>query len=124
MAFKYRKEAEDILAGKWVEEMSDQITAELHLVGEPHLKSKRVIIVNNVGKYSGRYYTKSVHHSNDGGYTTIAYLSRNSGFEDKAKYSKENIDTLINKNRLSNKEFLELVQKTPKGKYYSQLFRK
>jgi phage protein D len=117
-----KKEAEDILAGKWVEEMSDQITAELSVVGEPNLFARRVIYVDNVGKYSGKYYVKRVHHSSEGGYVSVADLTRNSAFDVGEKYSLTNAAETVNKERPSAREFLEAAQKTPKGKYYTRLF--
>lgn len=117
-----KKEAESILAGKYITEMEDQITADLYLVGEPKLKSKRVITINNAGKYSGKYYVKSVTHSFDGnGFITIVKLSRNASFDDGEKYSRQTLDSLVNKNRLSKKEFLEETKMSPLVQYYRKL---
>ena len=119
-----KEEAEIILAGAYREEMEDQITADLHLIGEPKLKSKTVIEVNGVKKYSGKYYVKSVNHVFDGsGYVSIGKLSRNSAFDDKEKYSKENISALVNKNRASKKEFYKLVEGSSLGNYYKRLLK-
>lgn len=119
-----RKEAEDFLAGKWIEETNDQITAELHLIGEPFLTARRVVEVQNVGNFNGNYYVKRVVHSggNDG-YTSVAELTRNSAFDKKGKYTKENIDSQINKDRMTVKEFLKKTKGSTKSKYYQRFFK-
>jgi len=119
-----RDEADAILQGRYIKEMEDQITAELHLVGEPKLKARRVIIMENVGKYSGRYYVRSVKHSISGGYVSVADLTRNAAFDAGEKYSLDNILTLVNKNRLSVKEFLAQTKDSPKGQHYARLFKR
>jgi phage protein D len=119
-----KSEAEDILAGVWIKEMEDQITAELHLTGEPHLVARRVIQVSNVGQYSGKYYVKSVTHSGKDGYTSVARLTRNAAFDKGQKYSRENIESVINKERPSVKQFLKVTKGKPKGQFYKRLFLK
>ncbi len=117
-----KAEAEDVLAGKYEEEMEHQITAELHLVGEPKLRSKRVIQMDNVDEYSGKYYVTHVKHSSDG-YTTIAQLTRNAAFDEGERYARKNIDSVVNRNRPSVSEFLAMTKNSPKADYYKTLLR-
>lgn len=107
-----KAEAESIMAGKFDVEMEDQITADLVLEGSPHLKSRRVIEVLNVGKYSGKYYIKLVTHDDEGGYGSVAKLTRNATFDKGGKYSIENLNEKVNAERSSISEF----QKETKGK--------
>ena len=108
---KNRKQAEDIMAGAYIKEMEDQITADLVLIGQPHLTARRVIQVNNVGKYTGKYYVRSVSHSGKDGYTSTAHLTRNASFDKGGKYSRENVDSLVNKQRVSLAEYKAQVKK-------------
>ena len=118
-----KKEAQDILAGKWIREMEDQVTADLTIHGEPHLKARRVIEVLNVGIYSGKYYVKSVEHDSEGGYVSVAKLSRNAAFDKGAKYSKENILTLVNKERLSMPQYRKEARNKPVKKIIARRFK-
>ena len=113
------KEAEDVLGGKWLQEMDDAITADMVAVGEPNLRSRRVIEVSNVGPFTGKYYVKEVIHS-AGAYESVAKLSRNSAFDDgTGKYSIGNLNGLVNRNRKSLPAFLEQMKKenNPTGNF-------
>ncbi len=100
------KEAKDVLGGKWVEEMSDSITATMLCVGEPNLRARKVIQVDNVSIYTGKYYVTSVTHTFGGGpYESTAELTRNSAFDEDSKYSINNLNGLINKQKQNVAEF-------------------
>lgn len=115
------KDAQDMLAGKWIKEMEHQITAKLHLVGEPQLKARRTIYVDNVGKFTGRYYVQNVVHSEKGGYLSIAELTRNAMFDDGGQYSMSNIHTVVNENRPNIFDWIKETKGSPRGSFYEAL---
>lgn len=115
------EEAQDLLAGKYRKSMEDQITAELVVIGEPLLKARRVIVVSGVRKYSGKYYVLGVTHSFDGsGFVSSARLTRNAAFDESGKYSRENVESLVNKERMSAQEFVEAHPDSHLAKWYKR----
>jgi phage protein D len=116
-----KQEAEDVLGGRWIEETSDAITADMVLVGEPNIRARRVVQVDNVGPYTGKYYVKEVTHSfGSGPYESVAKLSRNAAFDDESgKYSINVLNGLVNRNRMERAAFLEELKKKndPSGRF-------
>ena len=119
---KNEKDAEDIIAAQLAKNMEDQIEAELHLIGEPHLKSRRVVLVNNVQKYSGKYYVKRVVHTGGDGYMSIAYLTKNGADLTEARDKIQIEPMLVNRKRFSVKDYLAETKSSPGSRYYARLF--
>lgn len=113
-----KKEAENKLLGIYNIEMEDQIKAEMIVIGEPALASKRIIEVHGVKKYSGKYFVPNVIHTiSENGYISKANLVRNSQFDEGiTKFANDVIKTYINKNRLNLKQFFK--------KYPESIYRK
>lgn len=119
-----KAEAEDLLQGKYVQEMDDQIRASMPVIGEPRLQARRTIIVSNVQKYSGLYYVERVIHSGDGsGYVSVATLTRNATYDSGAKYDRAHLDTVINENRETAEEFLTRTKDDPRYNTYRRLLK-
>ena len=104
-----KKEAESKLLGMYNTEMEDQIKAEMSVIGEPNLVSKRVIEVHGVKRYSGKYFVEKVIHTiSQNGYISKSYLTRNSEFDDDVgRFSQAVISTYVNKNRLNLMQFFK-----------------
>jgi len=116
-------EGQDLLQGKWVKETDDQITAVAKMEGEPELRAKRVIEVANVSeKWSGKYYVKRVVHTfSQSGYDTEAHLSRNATMDAGEKYSRENLDTVVNRKKASPQAFIKQISGHPKLDWYRKV---
>lgn len=113
-----KKEAENKLLGLYNATMDDQIKADMLVVGEPSLVSKRIIEVHGVKRYSGNYFVgKVIHTISENGYISKGALTRNSEFDDDVgRFSQAVISTYVNKNRLNKKQFLD--------KYPDSVYRK
>jgi phage protein D len=122
---KSKSECEDMLAGEHEKKTEAQITANLTVVGEPHLKSKRVIVIENAQKFSGKYYVNKVTHTGDGGYSSVAQLSRNALFSDSEneKFTDNYETILVNRERVTVSTYLKITGKSPRSSYYKRLLK-
>jgi hypothetical protein len=119
-----KKDAQALIIGTWDEENSAQIKADLTVVGNPFLATRRVIELLNVGKYSGKYYVEEVTHTGNDGYESRAKLSRNAAFDEGAKFSLSNVTRTINKKRYSESEFSKITKEEPLTTFYDKVIRK
>lgn len=117
-------EADDILQGQWTKEQEDQITATLTHVGDPNLLARRVVLVSNVGVWSGRYYVKSVKHTMDrSGYISTMSLGRNATWDEGQKYARSAFDEISNKERPTVAVLQKATEKGPKNPFWERILK-
>lgn len=122
MVANNKKEMEELLAGAWMREQEDMITATLTVVGNPNLQARRVIMVSNVGKWSGQYYVKGVTHSGGNrAYKCVASLTRNSLTDKGEVWSFEAAQEIVNKGVVSREAFHAQKRKGPEWQEIKRL---
>ncbi len=64
------QEAQTLADALFNEISGEFITADARAIGDPELRPRRVVKLNNMGKYSGEYYVTETRHVYDGTYST------------------------------------------------------